>query len=103
MVQSSPVRLVDFRRIWLLTVTGDWLWGRKFVPGVLSTKNPKHKSHSHASLRDSVLTLWSPILAAQQASLEGFRKVLRLGSNTSDIVTWCCDLQCVELYLLSIL
>lgn len=39
MVQSSPVWLVDFRRIWLLTVTGDWLWGRKFVPGIAL---PKH-------------------------------------------------------------
>lgn len=39
MVQSSPVRLVDFGRIWLLTVTGDWLWGRKFVPGMAL---PKH-------------------------------------------------------------
>lgn len=69
----------------------------------LSTKNPKHRSGSHASLRDSVLTLWSPILAAQQSSLEDFRKLLQLGSNTSDIVTWCRDLQCVEPHLLSIL
>lgn len=38
-------------------------------------------------LLEIVLTWWFLILAAQQNSLEAFRKVLLMGSKTSNIVT----------------